>query len=152
AANHGGSHEFETFLKEHPIRPGRGTIVGRTALESRVIHFPDILADADFIWHESQQLGGFRTALGVPLLREGSAVGVMALARTKVQPFSTKQIELVTTFADQAVIAPVCKPVAGVELGLVTDKFWAVLVERHRLALEIGYDQQVRQIFRAALR
>jgi len=105
AANHGGSQEFETFLKEHPIRPGRGTIVGRTALEARVVHLPDILADADFTWHESQQLGGFRTALGIPLLRQGSAVGVMALARTKVQPFSAKQIELVTTFADQAVIA-----------------------------------------------
>jgi GAF domain-containing protein len=105
AANHGQSQEFETFLKEHPIHPGRGTLVGRTALEGRVVHLPDALADPDYTWHESQRIGGFRTMLGVPLLREGSAVGVMAMARARVHPFSAKQIELVTTFADQAVIA-----------------------------------------------
>ncbi len=105
-ANSGFSQQFETFLKEHPVSPGRGTIVGRTALEGRVVHFPDILADADYTWHESQQLGGFRTVLGVPLLREGSVVGVMGLTSGgRVQPFTDKQIELVTTFADQAVIA-----------------------------------------------
>jgi GAF domain-containing protein len=105
AANYGQSQEFETFLKEHPIHPGRGTLVGRTALEGRVVHLPDALADPDYTWHESQRIGGFRTMLGVPLLREGIAVGVMAMARAKVQPFSAKQIELVATFADQAVIA-----------------------------------------------
>jgi GAF domain-containing protein/anti-sigma regulatory factor (Ser/Thr protein kinase) len=105
-ANYGFSQEFETFLKQHPIRPGLGTVVGRTALEGRLVHIPDVLADPDFTWHESQQIGGFRTSLGVPLLREGSCVGVMALARrARVQPFTAKQIELVTTFADQAVIA-----------------------------------------------
>ena len=105
AANHGQSQEYETFLKDHPIEPGRGTLVGRTVLEGRVVHLPDALADPDYTWHESQRIGGFRTMLGVPLLREGSAVGVMAMARTRVQPFSARQIELVTTFADQAVIA-----------------------------------------------
>jgi signal transduction histidine kinase len=105
AANHGFSKEYETFIKEHPIPQGRNTLVGRTALEAKLVHIPDVLADPEYTWTESIKLGGFRSVLGVPLLREGSCVGVMALARTRVQPFTTKQIELVTTFADQAVIA-----------------------------------------------
>src|SRR5262249_18831656 len=105
AANHGFSQEYETFLKGHPIPPGRGTLVGRTALEGKVVHIPDVLVDPQYTWHESIQLGRQRTMLGVPLLREGRCVGVMAMARLVPQPFSAKQIELVTTFADQAVIA-----------------------------------------------
>jgi signal transduction histidine kinase len=105
AANHGFTRELETFLEAHPIAPGRDRLVGRTAVEGRVVHVPDVLADPEYTFHEAQQIGGYRTMLGVPLLREGSVVGVMALARPRVQPFTTKQIELVTTFADQAVIA-----------------------------------------------
>ena len=105
-ANYGFSQEYETFLKKHPVYPGRGTVVGRTAQEGRLVHIPDILADRDYTWHESQQIGGFRTSLSVPLLREGSVIGVMALTRGAiVQPFTDRQIELVSTFADQAVIA-----------------------------------------------
>jgi signal transduction histidine kinase len=105
AATHGFPQEYETVIKAHPTAPGRGTLVGRTALEGRVVHLRDVLADPDYTWPESQQIGGFRTVLGVPLLREGSIVGVMGLGRARVQPFSVKQIELVTSFADQAVIA-----------------------------------------------
>ena len=105
AANHGFSREYETYIREHPIAPGRGTLVGRTGLEAKLVHLPDCLADPEYAWPESQKIGGFRTMLGVPLLREGSAIGVMAMTRARVQPFSGKQIELVTTFADQAVIA-----------------------------------------------
>jgi signal transduction histidine kinase len=105
AANHGFSQEYETYIKEHPIAVGPGTLVGRTAQEGRVVHIPDAVADPEYTWHESQRIGGFRTMLGVPLLREGSCIGVMALTRARAQPFSEKQIELVTTFADQAVIA-----------------------------------------------
>src|SRR5262249_34015165 len=106
AANHGFSREtYEAFIKEHPICPGRGTLVGRTAQEGRVVHIPDAVADPEYTWHESQRIAGYRTMLGVPLLREGSVVGVLALTRARVQPFTPKQIELVTTFADQAVIA-----------------------------------------------
>jgi signal transduction histidine kinase len=105
AANHGFSKEYETYMKEHPIPPGRSTLVGRTGLEAKLVHLPDCLADPEYAWPESQKMGGFRTMLGVPLLREGNAIGVMAMTRAKVQPFTEKQIELMTTFADQAVIA-----------------------------------------------
>jgi two-component system, NtrC family, sensor kinase len=70
-----------------------------------VIHIPDVLADPDFTWKDGQRLGGFRTVLGVPMLREGVAVGVLALTRSAVRPFSDEQIGLVETFAAQAVIA-----------------------------------------------
>jgi GAF domain-containing protein len=105
AANHGFSHEYEAFAKEHPISLGRGTLVGRTAQEGRVVHIPDAAADPEYTDQPRLLLGGFRTMLGVPLFREGSCIGVMALTRSRVQPFTPKQIELVTTFADQAVIA-----------------------------------------------
>ena len=105
AANHGFSHEYEEYIRLHPIPPGRATLVGRTAIEAKIIHLPDALADPEYTWKESQKIGGYRTMLGVPLLREGVPIGVMAMTRSAVQPFTDKQIELVTTFADQAVIA-----------------------------------------------
>jgi len=104
-ARYGFSSEFQDYLVEHPRLPDRGSVTGRTALEGKVIHIPDVLADPDYTWQEAQKRGGYRTVLGVPLLREGSPVGVIIVARTVVQPFTAKQIELVTTFADQAVIA-----------------------------------------------
>ena len=105
AANHGFSEEYRQYIIHNPIRPGRGTLVGRTALEARTVHLPDCLADPEYVWAESQKIGGFRTMLGVPLLREGHPIGVIALTRSAVKPFTDKQIELIETFADQAVIA-----------------------------------------------
>jgi len=105
AANHGFSDEYREYIKRNPIPPGRHTLVGRTALTAHTVHLPDCLADPEYRWFESQKIGGFRTMLGVPLLREGSPIGVLALTRSQVQPFTDKEIELVTTFADQAVIA-----------------------------------------------
>jgi signal transduction histidine kinase len=105
AADNGFSPEYQEYVKQHPIAPGRGTLVARTALEVARVHIPDVLADPEYTWHEGQKLGGFRALLGVPLLREGSCVGVMAMTRATPRPFTAKQIELVTTFADQAVIA-----------------------------------------------
>ena len=105
AASHGFSDEYRAFIKRNPIPPGRSTLVGRTALTAHTVHLPDCLADPAYRWFESQKIGGFRTMLGVPLLREGSPIGVLALTRSQVQPFSDSEIALVRTFADQAVIA-----------------------------------------------
>src|SRR5262249_22542814 len=99
------------FFLQHPFSPGRGTVIGRTALEGRPVHVVDYFADpelewrVDPQWREAQRIGKYRTALGVPLLREGVPIGVLAMTRSSVRPFSDKQIELATTFADQAVIA-----------------------------------------------
>src|SRR5262249_48053207 len=105
AASHGFSDEYRDYIKRNPIRPGRNTLVGRTALTAHTVHLRDCLADPEYKWFESQKIGGFRTMLGVPLLREGSPIGVLALTRSQVEPFSEREIEVVTTFADQAVIA-----------------------------------------------
>jgi GAF domain-containing protein len=96
---------LKQYLKNVPHPPGRGSVVGRTLMEGKSVQVPDVLADPEYTHVEVQQRAGFRTALGVPLLREGRPIGVIALARRTVQPFTDKQIELVTTFADQAVIA-----------------------------------------------
>ena len=88
-----------------PIVPDRGSAIGRALLEGAVVHIPDVQTDADYTFTEGQRLGGFRTILGVPMLREGVPIGVIALTRSEVRPFTDKQIELATTFADQAAIA-----------------------------------------------
>jgi signal transduction histidine kinase len=105
AARYGLSPEFQEYSENHPITVDRGTVVGRTALEGRVVHITDVLADPEYDRHDAQKIGGYRATLGAPLLREGKIVGVIFVARTVPQPFTAKQIELVTTFADQAVIA-----------------------------------------------
>jgi GAF domain-containing protein len=91
AEGYGFSPEYMEYIKDIPVRLERGTLVGRALLERRVIHIPDVLNDPEYIWAKAQELGGFRTVLGVPMLREGVPVD--------------KQIELVSTFADQAAIA-----------------------------------------------
>jgi PAS domain S-box-containing protein len=106
SANYGFSPEAVQYALEHPLRPGRGSLTGRVALEGRAIHIPDVLADPEYRATGYQKVFGYRTNLGVPLLREGSTtIGVFSLTRNEVTPFTEKQIELVTTFADQAAIA-----------------------------------------------
>jgi GAF domain-containing protein len=105
AAAWGASPELMAFYEQNPAPPGRGTLLGRTLLERRTVHIEDCLADPEYQWAESQKVGGYRTLLGVPLLREGVPLGIIGMWREEVRPFTDKQIELVTTFADQAVIA-----------------------------------------------
>jgi signal transduction histidine kinase len=106
-ATYGYSSAFEEFARRNPTSPGRGTVSGRAVLEGRTVHIPDVLADPEYDYGEGQgqKVGGFRTLLGVPLLREGVAIGVLVLARSVARPFTSQQIDLATTFADQAVIA-----------------------------------------------
>src|SRR5215510_3319093 len=104
-ATFGHSLEHEDFLSAHPAGIDRGTAVGRTLVEGKIVHITDVLADPEYTYLEGQRLGGFRTLLGVPLLREGTPIGVIVVQRKTVRPFTEKQIELITTFADQAVIA-----------------------------------------------
>src|SRR5262249_49799737 len=105
AANHGSSREFLEYQRQNPIPIGPGSLTGRTALARKMVHIPDVLADPEYTWSKSIELARFRTMLGIPLMREGFPIGVIALLRGTVRPFTDKEIELVTTFAAQAVIA-----------------------------------------------
>jgi signal transduction histidine kinase len=105
AATYGFSQEFQELVKDLPVKPDRGTATGRALLEGKVVHIQDVTADPDYTFVEGQKFGDFRTILSVPMLREGTPIGVLALTRHTVNPFTDKQIELVTTFADQAAIA-----------------------------------------------
>ena len=104
-ASYGFSREYAEYTASHPAAIDRGTVSGRVLLERKIVHVVDVLADAEYTFERERVGGQFRTLLGVPLLREGSPIGVIALGRNSVRPFTDKQIELVTTFADQAVIA-----------------------------------------------
>src|SRR5262245_59533551 len=104
-ASYGYSPEYQAYMRDHPISAGRGSVVGRTVMQGRMIHIPDVLADPDYKMTGAAKVGGTRTMLGVPLLREGTPIGVIVLQRKAVRSFTDKQIELVETFADQAVIA-----------------------------------------------
>jgi GAF domain-containing protein len=105
ATSYGFSPEVSKYLKSIPLQPERGHVVGRTLLEGRTVHVHDVLADREYTLLEFQRRANYRSVLCVPLLREGSPIGVMVLLRSKVRPFTEKQVELLTVFADQAVIA-----------------------------------------------
>ena len=104
-ASYGLTREYDEYMRERPLVPGRGTVLGRAITELKPIQVNDVTADPEYTLTEGRRLGGFRTVLGVPLLREGVPIGIIMLTRNMVQPFTDKQIELVSTFADQAAIA-----------------------------------------------
>jgi two-component system, NtrC family, sensor kinase len=104
-ASHGLTREYDEYMRKRPLVPGRGTVLGRAITELRPIQVNDVEADPEYTLTEARKIGGFRTVLGVPLLREGAPIGIIMLTRNTVRPFTDKQIELVSTFADQAAIA-----------------------------------------------
>jgi GAF domain-containing protein len=101
AANYGHSAEFIEYSGKVSLPPGRGSLTGRVLLAGKAIQIQDVLADPEYSYGEAPRLGGYRTALGVPLLREGTPIGIILLTRNTVRPFDQKHIELATTFADQ---------------------------------------------------
>jgi two-component system, NtrC family, sensor kinase len=105
AEAHGFSREFMDYVRNVPIAPERGSAFGRALLEKHAVHIPDVKADPEYTSAEMQKLGDYRTVLAVPMLREGVATGVLSLTRSEVRPFTDRQIELASTFADQAAIA-----------------------------------------------
>jgi class 3 adenylate cyclase len=97
--------EYEQLVRELIYTPERASIVGRTLLHKQVVHIEDVLEDTDYGFPELQKLGGYRTALGVPMMRDGEPIGAIAVARNEVRPFSDAEIRLIETFADYVVIA-----------------------------------------------
>src|SRR5262245_24693851 len=104
-ANYGYPSGYNEYIETLPMESGRGSVTGRVLLEGKPVHIVDVLADPEYTLAEAQKKGGFRTMLAVPLLREGVPIGVLHVLRTRVRPFTEKQIALVETFADQAAIA-----------------------------------------------
>jgi PAS domain S-box-containing protein len=104
-ADYGLSAAAREFFQTHPFTPGRGSTSGRAALERRAVLIPDVLQDPEYTLSEGQVNAGYRTTLGIPLIREDKLIGVYSIARTRVEPFTDKEVELAATFADQAVIA-----------------------------------------------
>ena len=105
ATAYGFQNEVNEYLKSVPLTPDRGSAIGRSIVEGKIVQIPDVLADPEYIMLEMQQKAGFRTVLAVPLLREGRPIGVIGLLRSEVRPFTDNQIALVMTFAAQAMIA-----------------------------------------------
>src|SRR5262249_20023235 len=104
-ATHGFPSGFNEYIETLPMEPGRGSATGRVLLEGKPVHIVDVLADPEHTMVEARKRAGFRTILAVPLLREGTPIGVLHLTRAVVRPFTDKQMERVQAFAAQGVIA-----------------------------------------------
>jgi GAF domain-containing protein len=141
-ASHGFSTEFKEYMDSHPLTIDRGNVVGRVVLEGRTVQIENVEADPEFTFFEALRIGKARTLLGVPLMRQGRPIGVLVLTRSRVEPFSDRHIELVETFADQAVIAIENARLVG-ELRERTDE-----VEKLNQQLEQRVTDQVGEIER----
>ena len=104
-ASYGHSTKYSEYIRDTPVDMDRSSVAGRALVEARIVHILDIKADPEFTFSEALEKGDFRTGLGVPMLREGVPIGVLSLTRKEVSPFTEKQFDLATTFADQAAIA-----------------------------------------------
>ncbi len=104
-ASYGFSEQFNEMIANLPVERERGSATGRALADGRIIHIPNVQTDPEYTFDAGKKLGGFRTVLAVPMLREGAAIGVLVLTRIEARPFNEKEIELVSTFADQAAIA-----------------------------------------------
>jgi adenylate cyclase len=104
AASAGGSDDLDAWERQHPIRPGRDSVVGRVALIGDAIHLDDVLADREYLATPGQQVSGYRTLFGVPIEQDGAITGVLALTRNEVRPFRDGERALATGFAEQAAI------------------------------------------------
>src|SRR5262249_34751067 len=128
--------DYEQIEREIRIRPGAGTLVGRAALEARTVHIIDAQADPLYEAKDDARVGGVHTMLGVRRLRDGVPIGVIGLARQRLEAFTDKEVGLVTTFADQAVIAIENARLLG-ELRERTDEL-AHSVEELKALAEVG--------------
>ena len=99
------SEDWIKFTKNVPMRAGRGSVVGRALQELKLVQVPDVLADPEYTYIEPAKKAGYRTYLAAPMMRGGQPIGVLVLGRRRVELFSERQVELISTFADQAVIA-----------------------------------------------
>ena len=97
--------DYKRLVREREYVPERGSVIGRTLLTKQVVHIADVLADPEYAAHDLQEAGGYRTALAVPMLRDGAVIGAIAVARNEVRPFSDAEVRLLETFADHVVVA-----------------------------------------------
>jgi signal transduction histidine kinase len=135
-AEYGASPEFREYWRTNVIRPGRGSTIGRAAIERRIVHIVDVTADPEHELRDARRISGQRSVLGVPMLRQDDLVGVFFLWRTEVRAFTDKQIDLVATFADQAVIA-----IENVRLFTELQEKNQALTQAHTQVME-SLDQQ----------
>jgi signal transduction histidine kinase len=105
AAAYGATPEFVRFLEDNPIRPGPDSVAGRAAMTLTTVHVHDVLAEPGYQYRDLQRLQDYRTVLAVPVLREDALLAVVTILKTRVEPFTQRNLELITTFADQAGIA-----------------------------------------------
>ena len=103
--NYNFSNDWVEFTKQHPIKAGRSSVVGRALMEGCVVQVADVLSDPEYTYVEPALRAGYHTFLAAPMMRDGDATGVLVVARRRVEPFTEQQIDLISTFADQAVIA-----------------------------------------------